>query len=807
MKFTLSWLKDHLDTDAGVEEIGYRLTMTGLEIEEIVDPAAGLESFVVARVVEAVPHPNAHKLRVCTVDTGSETVQVVCGAPNARAGMKGVFAPVGAYVPGTGLTLKQAAIRGVDSCGMLLSEREMGLSDAHDGIVDLQGDAPVGARAVDVMGLADPVFDVAITPNRGDCLGVRGMARDLAAAGLGRLKPLTIGAVPGGFESPIGVHLEFAAGTASACPYFVGRMVRGLRNGPSPEWLQRRLLAVGLKPISALVDITNYITFDLCRPLHVFDAAQVRGDLHVRLARPGERLRALNGRDYPLDPEMTVIADDREAEALAGVIGGERTGCTAETVDVFIESALFDPVRTAATGRKLDLQTDARYRFERGIDPAFVIGGAELATRMILELCGGEPSRLVIAGAEPPRQPAIPFRPGRLASLCGVEVPPRRIVEILDTLGFAVEGADGEPGEVWQVRPPTWRSDLDGEACVVEEVIRLHGYEHIPVVPMAREAASALPHPALDSGQRRRVLARRLLAARGLTEAVTFSFLPAAQADLFGGVSETQRLVNPISTDLDVMRPSPLPNLISACVRNAARGYPDVALFEVGPQYAGDRPADQSWVAAGVRAGRTGPRHWCQPPRDVDVFDAKADALAVLAALGVPVDRAQVTAGAPAWYHPGRSGVIRLGPKTLLAAFGDMHPRVARALDVAGRLVAFEVFLDAIPARKGKGGALRPALAASAFQPLERDFAFVVAAGLPADDLVRAVRAADDALIRDVRVFDVFTGPGVGEGQKSLAVTVILQPMERTLTDADLDAFAGRVVASVSSRTGGILRT
>lgn len=801
MKFTLSWLKEHLETEATVAEIAHTLTMIGLEVEGVSDRAAGLDSFVVARVVEARPHPNADKLSVCTVDAGDgTTVDVVCGAPNARTGMKGVFAATGAFIPGTGITLKKASICGVESNGMLLSEREMGLSDDHEGIVELAEDAPLGAPAVEVMDLADPVFDVGVTPNRGDCLGVRGIARDLAAAGVGTLKPLNAVPVPGAFPSPIDVHLDFDDATADACPYFVGRYIRGVRNGESPEWVKARLAAVGLRPISALVDITNLLTLDLCRPLHAFDADKVHGDIHARLARDGETLRALNERDYTLDPEMTVIADDESAEALGGVMGGEVTACTAETVNVFLEAALFDPVRTAATGRKLNLSSDARYRFERGIDPEFLAPGMEIATRLVLEFCGGEASDLVVAGAPPKRDRTIGLRPARVRDLGGVEVAKGEIERILTALGFSVTGGDSRLSVV----APSWRSDIVGEACLVGEVVRIHGYDQVPVVPLER--VEALPHAALTPEQRRRVTARRSLAGRGLVEAVTFSFVASAHAELFGGVSDAVRLVNSISSDLDVMRPSLLPNLIAACGRNADRGIADAALFEVGPRYAGDRPEDQAMVAAGVRSGRSGHRHWSSPPRPVDVFDAKADAMAVLDAAGVPSDQVTVTADAPAWYHPGRSGVLRLGPNAL-AAFGEIHPRVLRNMDVRGPVAAFEVVLDALPKRKARAGAARAHLELATLHPVERDFAFVVDEGVAADAIVRAARGADKALIDDVRVFDVFSGGSLGAGSKSVAITVVLQPDERTLTDSEVEAIAGRVVEAVSRATGGVLRS
>ncbi len=801
MKFTLSWLKDHLDTDEPAETIAEKLTMLGLEMESLFDRASGLRDFVVARVTDARPHPNADKLTLCTVDTGAGSFDVVCGAPNARTGIKGVFAAAGSHIPGTDITLKKAKIRGVESNGMLLSEREMGLSDDHAGIVELPEGAPVGAPAVDVMGLSDPVFDVAITPNRGDCLGVRGIARDLAAAGLGTLKPLATDPVQGVCESPIRVLLEFGPDTAGACPYFVGRYFRGVRNGESPQWLKDKLVAVGLRPISALVDITNYMTIDLCRPLHVFDADKVRGDLHVRLARPGERLMALNEREYQLDSEMTVIADDAEPEALGGVMGGTRTACTGETVNVFVESALFDPVRTAQTGRKLGLASDARYRFERGIDPTFLAPGMELATRLILELCGGDASEIVAAGAEPGWRRAVTLRPQRPRSLAGVDVPLEETKRILGVLGFSAEETD----DILRVHIPPWRNDIVDEACLVEEVVRVYGYDHIPTTAMERE--TALPKPALTPELRRRGAARRSLAARGLVEAVTYSFVSSDRAALFGGTSEVLRLVNPISADLDVMRPSPLPNLIAAAGRNADRGVSDAALFEVGPQYAGDSPEDQQTVAAGIRSGRSGPRNWAAPPRPVDVFDAKADALTVLAALGAPVDNLAIATDAPDWYHPGRSGVLGLGPKTVLARFGECHPRVLRKMGVKGPMVAFEVFLDVVPGRGGRRGPTRPPLTLTPFQPIERDFAFVMDDRVPAANVVRAVRSVDRALIADVRVFDVFSGGGLGDGKKSLAVNVVLQPTEKTLTDAEIETIGAKVVSAVETATGGVLRT
>ncbi len=811
--------------------------MRGLEVDAIENRAKDLAAFTVARVVSAEPHPNADKLRVCVVDTGTERVHVVCGAPNARAGMLGVFAPPGATIPRTGLVLKQSTIRGVESRGMLVSGYELGLSEDHEGIIELPENAPVGAPFAQAVGLDDPVLDIKVTPNRADCLGVRGIARDLAASGIGTLLPLAerwyegpltptlspagrgrdpreregegeprgakvgpilIGVPPhdattpvkGSFRCPISVHL--AGPDDKACPLFIGRLIRGVRNGPSPRWLQDRLAAIGLRPISALVDITNFITFDLDRPLHVFDADKIAGDLVVRGARAGETLLALNGKSYALDPDMTVIADDAEVLSVGGVVGGESTGCTAAITNVYIEAALFDPLRTAATGRKLQLQSDARYRFERGLDPEFVRPGMEIATRLIMALCGGEPSDVGISGAVPKWQRTYTFRPSRVRTLGGIDVPAAESKRILEALGCRVT----EQAGVFAVEPPSWRGDIEGEADLVEEVLRIYGYDRIPSVPLPRD--TAMPKPALTPAQRRVDFVRRTLASRGLVEAVTFSFMPRPLAELFGAAPEALRLVNPISADLDQMRPSILPNLLAAAQRNADRGFADGALFEIGPQYRDDTPEGQDLVAAGVRTGRTGPKRWDDPGRPVDTFIAKADALAALAAAGAPTDNLQVDAAPPDWYHPGRGGTLRLGPK-LLGAFGEIHPGLLRELDVAGPAVGFEIFLDRAPLPRAKGAA-RPLLRLSPFQPVERDFAFVVAADLPAETLLRAARGVDKKLVGAVRLFDVYTGAGIDPGKKSLAITVVLQPEEATLTDEALDAFSQKLIAAVAAK-------
>ncbi len=802
MKFTLSWLKDHLDTGAPVSEIAARLTALGLEVESVTDPAEKLAPFIVGHVVEAKPHPNADRLRVCIVDTGRERVQVVCGAPNARTGMKGVFAAVGSHIPGTALDLKKGVIRGVESNGMLCSAREMGLSDEHDGIIELPADAPIGESFARVMGLDDPVIDIAITPDRADCLGVRGVARDLAAAGLGTLKPARLDPVAGSFDSPIRWRRDLPEGEGHACPLVVGRYFRGVTNGPSPKWMQDRLIAIGLRPISALVDITNYVTYDLGRPLHVFDADKIAGDLTMRFARDGEELLALDGRPYALDPSMTIIADGKAPQGIGGIMGGELSGCTAATTNMFLEVALFDPVRTAATGRKLGIESDARYRFERGLDPTSALWGAEVAARLVLEICGGETSMTVAAGEMPRWERTLTLRPERVMALGGLDLPAQDSARILGGLGFAVEPSDGK----LVAHVPSWRADVEGEADLVEEVVRVAGYDKVPAVPLP--PMTALPEPAITPSQRRAGTAKRALAARGLLEAVTYSFADSRYAQLFNPGNRQLALANPISAELDVMRPSILPNLLMAARRNADRGLADHGLFEVGPQYADDTPAGQSLMATGLRVGQSGPRHWSQRPRPVDAFDAKGDALALLAALGAPVDNLQVTADAPSWYHPGRSGSLRLGP-TVIAQFGELHPRVLKRLDVKGPAVAFELFLDRVPQPKPKkdAGAARPLLDASPFQPVERDFAFVVDESVPAEKLIRAAKGADKALVTNVGLFDVYAGPNLGAGRKSLALSVTLQPTDRTLTESEIDAVSQKIVAAVVKATGGSLRS
>ena len=798
MKFTLSWLKDHLETDADAATIADKLTNIGLEVEAVEDAGAQLKDFVVGYVVLAEKHPNADRLKRCLVDVGAgDPIQVVCGAPNAHTGMKGVFARAGVVIPVSGEVLKVGTIRGVESHGMLCSGRELLLSDDHDGIIELPADAKIGEPVAKALGLNDPLIDVAITPNRGDCTSVWGVARDLAAAGLGALKTPPVEPVAGKFPSPKKIALNFPPEAAAACPLFAGRLVRGVKNGPSPNWVQGRLKAIGLRPISALVDVSNLIAHDRGRPLHVFDADKLVGNMQARLAKDDEKVLALDGKTYTLDSEMCVIADDAAARGIGGVMGGEDTGCTETTTNVFIESATFDPVRIAATGRKLQLQSDARYRMERGVDPEFVVPGLELATRLILDWCGGEASEIVVAGAVPQWRREILFSPGAVKKLGGLDVPKDEIVRILTHLGFAVK--DGDP---LTVTPPSWRGDIDGSADLVEEVVRVYGLEHVPSAPMARPHAIA--RPVLTPAQKRTRIVRRTLAARGFNETISFSFTPRAHAELFGGGDDTRQLENPIAADLDAMRPSLLPSLLAAAQRNAARGFTDLMLFEIGACFDSGMPGEQRTVAAGLRVG-SGMRSWAKSTHPADAFDAKADMLAAVeAAMGAPM-AAPVKSGAASWYHPGRSGTLALGPK-VLAYFGELHPKVLARFDLKGPACAFEITLDAIPESKAKSKA-KPLFAPSPYQMVERDFAFVVDAKVTADEVLRAAKAAERALIESVSVFDLYEGKGVPEGKKSLAITVRLQPRDKTLTDSEIEQIAQNIVTTVSKATGASLRS
>jgi phenylalanyl-tRNA synthetase beta chain len=804
MKFTLAWLKEHLDAEAPLEAIVDKLTMIGLEVESVDDKAKLLAPFTIARVVEAKQHPNADRLRVCLVDTGTgDPVQVVCGAPNARTGMKGVFSPPGSFIPGKNITLGVGNIRGIESRGMLVSEAELLLSDDHDGIIELPADAPVGASYAQWAGLGDPVIEINLTPNRPDCTGVHGIARDLAAADIGTLKNRDVKPVKGTYPCPVSVKLDFGD-TPSLCPAFALRLVRGVNNGPSPEWLQRRLTAIGLRPINTLVDITNFITFDRGRPLHVFDAAKVRGDLVVRRATHGESFVALDGKTYTLDDSMCVIADARGVESLAGIMGGEATGCSESTTDVLIESALWDPLNIAQTGRKLGINSDARYRFDRGVDPEFMLPGLELATEMVLDLCGGAPSEIILAGDPHAPRRVIHFPTSEVKRLAGMDVPAAEIRRVLEKLGFTTAGED-----ILKVTVPSWRPDVEGKADLVEEIVRIVGVDRVPSTPFDR--GDAPRKPVLTLLQVRTRKARRALASRGLVEAVTYSFIGKEQAELFGGGAGELALANPIAAELSDMRPSLIPGLVLAAQKNADRGLSDVALFEVGQIFAGARPQHQFTAAAGVRRGLAKPsgigRHWSSGTAEVDAFDAKADALAVLTAAGAPAQALQVVPDGPVWFHPGRSGTIQIGPQTVLGHFGELHPRVLDALDAGGPIMAFEVILERIPVPKAKPTRAKPALELSPLQPLERDFAFLVDRGVNAIDIIRAAQSVDRKLITGVSVFDVYEGAGIDPDKKSVAIAVTLQPRERTLTDQEIEALAVRIVAEVGKRTGGVLRS
>ncbi len=796
MKFSLSWLKDHLDTTATVEEISAKLNAVGLEVEGIEDPAAKLAGFKVAKVLTAERHPNADKLQVLTVDTGDGApLQVVCGAPNARAGLVGVLGLPGAVVPAGGFELKKSAIRGVESNGMMCSTRELELGDDHDGIIELPADAPIGTNFADYHG-TDPVFDVAITPNRPDCMGVYGIARDLAAAGLGKLKPIAVQAAPGSFPCPLPIRTDDPEG----CPAFYGRAIRGVKNGASPQWMQDRLLSAGQRPISALVDITNYVMLAYGRPAHAYDLAKLTGAIFARRAIDGETVLALNGKEYTLNSAMTVIADDKGVHDIAGIMGGEHSGCADETTDVLLEVAYFDPVRIGETGRALNLTSDARARFERGVDPAFLDAGLAILTELIVEICGGTPSEVIQAGTPPAGTKVVAYDPALSEGLGGVAIAGDRQREILSALGFS---ADAQ----FNVTVPSWRPDVDGAPDLVEEVVRIHGLDNVASVALPR--ADGVARPTATPAQKLERKLRRAAAARGLNEAVTWSFLPEAQAAAFAdGNADLWTLANPISEDLKVMRPSLLPGLLSAVKRNVDRGADGLRLFELGRRYLRGTSghSDERLTLGVVLAGEKTPRGWATgKAASFDAFDAKAEALALLAEAGAPVENLQVMGEAGSQFHPGQSATLRLGPKTILARFGMLHPALLKQFDVDGPVAAVELFLDAIPAKRGAVGFARAAYAPPALQSVTRDFAFLVDAKLPAGDLVRAIKGADKANIVAARLFDDFRGQGVPEGQKSVAVEVTLQPTEKSYAEADLKAIADAITAA-AGKLGAVLR-
>jgi phenylalanyl-tRNA synthetase beta chain len=807
VKFTLGWLKDHLETTADAAAVADAMTMAGLEVEHVSDPTVALKAFTVARIVEAVQHPNADRLRVCQVETVDGMKEIVCGAPNARAGLTTIYAPIGAYVPGLGVTLVEKPVRGVVSNGMLCSAEELELPGESDGILELPPSIPVGTPAATVYAL-EPVIDFEVTPNRPDWLGVAGIARDLAATGLGKLKHYDIAVVRGAFPSPVSVRLD----APEMCPVFAGRVIRGVKNGPSPAWLQTRLQAIGLRSINRLVDVTNLIAYDRARPLHVYDLSKLVGDeiviragLHSAGTGTPEHLIALDGKTYTADAAVCVIADANGERpiGLGGVMGGESTGCSDETTDVFVESAWFDPIVTAQTGRSLTISSDAQYRFARGVDPASVIPGLELATRLILDLCGGEPSEIVLAGEHPANPLPFPFAPAYVKRLSGMDLPDDRIGTILGQLGFLVVAGGAGQAEPWTVTPPSWRRDVEGKADLVEEVARIVGFDHLPDTPLPDQNPSS--KGVLNPRQARVRLARRALAALGYAEAVTWSFTSQKIAALFGGGDERLVLENPIASELDCMRPSALPNLIQAAARNAARGHADAALFEIGPIYPGDGPKDQRTVIAGLIAPHAA-RHWSgKEAADDALFGLKGDLMAVLEEIGAPVGSLQLTQGQNRdWWHPGRSARLQLGPKTVIAEFGALHPRILKALDADGPMLAFEIVLESVPEPKARAKT-RGAADLSVLQPLTRDFAFVVEDDRASGDLVRAVAGADKALIEEVRVFDVYRGAGVPEGYKSVALEVVIQPREATLTEDQIEALSAKVVAA-ATKLGAQLR-
>ncbi|MEM9754980.1 MAG: phenylalanine--tRNA ligase subunit beta [Pseudomonadota bacterium] len=802
MKFTLSWLRDHLDTDASLDDIAETLTDIGLEVEEVSNPLDKLRDFTIGKVQSAEQHPDADRLRVCQVETKDGPQQIVCGAPNARAGITVVIAHPGTYVPGIDTTIGVGKIRGVESHGMMASEREMELSDEHSGIIELPS-GEIGQSFADWLAenqpeRVDPMIEIAITPNRQDALGVHGIARDLAARGLGTLIEKPVEPVAGAFPCPVTVSID--ADALVEAPHFAGRVIRGVTNGPSPKWLQDRLTAIGLRPISALVDVTNFLTYDMNRPLHVFDVDKMAGGLRVHRAAGGETILALDGKSYTMAAGHLLISDDNGPESIAGVMGGDATGCTEDTTTVFLESAWWDPIRTAYTGRDLKVNTDARYRFERGVDPAFTRPGLEMATRMILDLCGGEVSEVVEAGAPLDETRSYQLDTARVQSLVGMSIPRDLQARYLRSLGFQPEGE----GDILTVAVPSWRSDVRGEADLVEEVARMASLTKLEPKPLRRPSAG-VPAPVLTPMQQRDRAGRRTLAALGYNECVTYSFIDAEAAALFGGDLDATRLDNPISSEMSHMRPALLPGLLRAAARNQARGFDDLSLFEVGAAFHGGEPGEQHLLVSGLRTGSTGPRDPHGARRPIDPFDVKADAEAVLAAMGAPA-KVQIRRGAREWWHPGRHGVIGLGPKKVLGVFGEVHPRVLKALDVKGLVMAFTLWPEAIPMAR-KSTANRGALHISDLQAVERDFAFVVDAKVEAAALVRAAAGADKDLIEGVSVFDEFIGGNLGDGRKSIALSVRLQPRDRTLTEADIDAVAALVVDKVIQATGGTLRS
>lgn len=794
MKFTLSWLKEHLDTDASVDEISETLTRIGLEVEEVINPAAALSDFITARIEKVEMHPDSDHLHVLAVNTGKETLQVVCGAPNVHEGLVGIYAPTGVLIPAYGEHLKVAKIRGVESMGMMCSEKELMVGDDHSGIIELPASTLIGKPATEVLNI-DPVIEVSITPNRAECLGVCGIARDLAASGLGKLKPLNIPEIKGSFKSPISVSVD----CPDACPTYTARYIKGVNNkAETPKWMKDRLTAIGLRPISALVDITNYINYDLARPLHVFDADKLKGNINVRMAHNGEEFLALNEKSYTLDDKSLGICDDEGVQCLGGIMGGLNKGSYEDTTNVLLECALFTPTCIARTGRKLQIDSDSRARYERWVDPMSNISGNNYATQMILDICGGEASEIEVVGIEKNDAKPVYLRPERLKTFIGMDVSKEKCEEILSHLGFALTQENGKIKAV----SPSWRGDIECEQDLIEEVVRMIGLDNIPATSMK---TADFPKPVLTPLQNNIVMVKHELAARGMFETVTFSFTDSNIAQYFRRGQEPILLQNPIINELDEMRPSLLPNLLIGAKNNIARGYADLAIFEVAPEFYGRNPGEQKAVASGIRVGKTSKKDWTGSMRAYDVFDAKADALAAIAAAKGPIEAPQITTDAPAYYHPGRSGVIRLG-KNVLAYFGELHPAVLKALDIKSNVVAFEVFLDNIPLPRDAKSKAKKKLELSQLQAVDKDLAFVVARNVSSISIVAAAKNADRNNITDVRVFDVYEGDNLPEDKKSVAISVTFQPKEKTYTDAELEALMNKVILEVGKKTGATLR-
>ena len=800
MKFTLSWLKDYLNTNSEIAKISDTLTNIGLEVENISDRTEELHPFTVAYVKNAEKHPNADRLKVCQVETKIGTVQVVCGAPNARTGMKGIFAPVGSFIPGTGITLKKSKIRDVESSGMLVSEKEMGISEEHDGIIEVDNSHKIGEPFSKIYSLDDPIFEIAITPNRGDCLSVRGISRDLAAAGIGKLKNIKKYFHNGKFESPIKWKRDFNKKNSFLCPAVAGVYFKDIKNGPSPDWLKNRLLAIGLRPISKLVDITNYITYDLGRPLHVFDADKINGNLNMRLANNNESIKALDGKNYNLTNDMVVISDDLKIQAIGGIMGGEESSCTESTNNVFLEVALFDPESVAKTGRKLDIKSDARYRFERGVDPYSIEWGVEFAIKMILELCGGEVSKITKAGNHQISKNKIKYAFNKVHLIGGIEINQQKQVKILKDLGFEIQKKNKY---TCVISVPYHRPDIKGEADIVEEILRIYGYDKIKPLSVQKEKNDT-SNP-LSSNQEIYYKSRRLISSRDYFEVVTWSFMSNKFAKYFDQYENILKLDNPISSDLDVMRPSILPNLIQSIIKNQSRNYKSAGIFEVGPQYENCSIEGQHLMASGIKYGEKYKENWIDEKRKVDVFDIKSDIYFFLSSLNFPINSLQLENNAPKWYHPGKSCTIKLG-KTPLGFFGEISPIIKNLYDIKTNVCGFEIMLDNLSNFYSKKMFKPLEFINNPYQIVERDFAFIVDKKIKSNEIVDTIKKTVKDIVIDVMVFDVFEGKNIAEDKKSIATKVVLQPIKETFKEKDIEEICINIVNQVKKQTGAFIR-